>query len=74
MSGTSMDGVDGVLASFADDGRIATLAATHLPFPDTLRSELMAMHAALLHTLLGPHGMPSGVGANQRYAPGIVHV
>ena len=45
MSGTSMDGVDGVLASFADDGRIATLAAAHLPFPDTLRSALMALQA-----------------------------
>ena len=43
MSGTSMDGVDGVLASFADSGRIGTLAATHLPFTDALRDELMAL-------------------------------
>ncbi|MET0961841.1 MAG: anhydro-N-acetylmuramic acid kinase [Noviherbaspirillum sp.] len=45
MSGTSMDGVDGVLASFPDTGRIATLAAAHLPFPEALRSELMALQA-----------------------------
>lgn len=45
MSGTSMDGVDGALASFADSGRIATLATAHLPFPDALRDELMALQA-----------------------------
>ena len=45
MSGTSMDGVDGVLASFADSGQIATLATAHLPFPDALRDELMALQA-----------------------------
>ena len=45
MSGTSMDGVDGVLASFVDSGRIATVAAASLAFPDTLRSELMALQA-----------------------------
>ena len=44
MSGTSMDGVDGVLASFADSGS-ATLANAHLPFPDALRSELMTLQA-----------------------------
>jgi anhydro-N-acetylmuramic acid kinase len=45
MSGTSMDGVDGVLASFADSGGIATLAAAHLPFPEPLRTGLMALQA-----------------------------
>jgi len=45
MSGTSMDGVDGVLASFTDAG-IATVSAAHLPFPDALRNELMALQAA----------------------------
>ena len=44
MSGTSMDGVDGVLASINDAG-IATLGAAHLPFPDALRSDLMALQA-----------------------------
>jgi anhydro-N-acetylmuramic acid kinase len=48
MSGTSMDGVDGVLAAFPgadDESRIATLAAVHLPFPSALRAELMALQA-----------------------------
>jgi anhydro-N-acetylmuramic acid kinase len=45
MSGTSMDGVDGVLGSFADGCSIATLANAHIPFSDGLRSELMALQA-----------------------------
>jgi anhydro-N-acetylmuramic acid kinase len=46
MSGTSMDGVDGVLASIADSGRIATVAVNSLAFSDALRSELMVLQAA----------------------------
>ena len=39
MSGTSMDGVDGVLASFdSQPTRITTLAAAHRAFPDELRA------------------------------------
>jgi anhydro-N-acetylmuramic acid kinase len=45
MSGTSMDGVDGVLADFAD-GAITTLGASFAPFPAELRSALMALQAA----------------------------
>lgn len=46
MSGTSMDGVDGVLASFSgESARITTLAAAYLPFPDELRTALMALQA-----------------------------
>lgn len=45
MSGTSLDGVDGVLADFAGDG-IRTVAAAFTPFPPDLRSELMALQAA----------------------------
>jgi len=44
MSGTSMDGVDGVLADFAD-GTIQTLEAAFVPFPPALRSDLMALQA-----------------------------
>ena len=45
MSGTSLDGVDGVLADFSD-GAIRTLSAAFTPFPADLRGELMALQAA----------------------------
>ena len=45
MSGTSLDGVDGALADFAT-GAINTLAAAYIPFPPTLRAELMALQAS----------------------------
>ena len=45
MSGTSLDGVDGVLADFSN-GAIQTVAAAFTPFPAALRSELMALQAA----------------------------
>jgi len=45
MSGTSLDGVDGVLADFSD-GAIRTVAAAFTPFPADLRDELMALQAA----------------------------
>ncbi len=45
MSGTSLDGVDGVLGSFSDDpGKpVQTLAHAHIPFTQTLRRDLMAL-------------------------------
>ncbi len=46
MSGTSMDGVDGVLADF-HGGAIRTLEASFVPFPPALRAELMALQAAV---------------------------
>jgi anhydro-N-acetylmuramic acid kinase len=45
MSGTSLDGVDAVLADFAA-GKGAILAATHIDFPSELRRELLALQAA----------------------------
>lgn len=45
MSGTSLDGVDGVLADFSGRG-IRTLQAAFTPFPPALRDELMALQAA----------------------------
>jgi anhydro-N-acetylmuramic acid kinase len=45
MSGTSLDGVDGVLADFSGRG-IRTLDAAFTPFPAGLRAELMALQAA----------------------------
>ena len=44
MSGTSMDGVDGVLAGFAA-GQPRVLQHAAAPFPDALRNELMALNA-----------------------------
>lgn len=44
MSGTSVDGVDAVLAEFA--GRIRTVGAAHEPFPAALREELNALQSA----------------------------
>lgn len=44
MSGTSMDGVDGVLADF-EGGAIRTLEAAFTPFPPALRAALMALQA-----------------------------
>jgi anhydro-N-acetylmuramic acid kinase len=44
MSGTSLDGVDGVLADFAN-GAIRTIEAAFVPFPPDLRAELMALQA-----------------------------
>jgi anhydro-N-acetylmuramic acid kinase len=47
MSGTSLDGVDAVIADFAPDGggMCALLAATHIVFPSALREELLALQA-----------------------------
>jgi anhydro-N-acetylmuramic acid kinase len=48
MSGTSLDGVDGVLASFSAQGAAnpaCTLATAYLPFPAPLRAELMRLQA-----------------------------
>jgi anhydro-N-acetylmuramic acid kinase len=42
MSGTSLDGVDAVLADFAD-GKIRVLSHAHLPFPDAQRDALLAL-------------------------------
>jgi anhydro-N-acetylmuramic acid kinase len=44
MSGTSLDGVDGVLADFGG-GAIRTIEAAFVPFPAALRAELMALQA-----------------------------
>lgn len=45
MSGTSMDGVDGVLASFPSDGLPVIHASATLPFDDALRARLFALQA-----------------------------
>ena len=48
MSGTSLDGVDGVLAAFPEEGagnRIQTLSTAWLPFPAELRAALLTLQA-----------------------------
>src|SRR5580765_395939 len=48
MSGTSLDGVDAVIADFAPDtGRVCrVLGAAHTPFAQSLRDELLALQRA----------------------------
>ncbi|MGQ0710072.1 MAG: anhydro-N-acetylmuramic acid kinase [Rhodoferax sp.] len=44
MSGTSLDGVDGVLVQWAPGGGMRVLADVALPMPDGLRQELLALN------------------------------
>lgn len=48
MSGTSLDGVDGVLAACATDDQcqIRAIASAYIPFPPGLRTELLALQTA----------------------------
>ncbi|MBP6250869.1 MAG: anhydro-N-acetylmuramic acid kinase, partial [Leptothrix sp. (in: Bacteria)] len=44
MSGTSLDGVDGVVARFsAEGGWIGVVGEASRPFPDSLRRDLLAL-------------------------------
>lgn len=45
MSGTSVDGVDGVLAIFDAEQRLQVLAHNYAPFADSLRAELLALNS-----------------------------
>jgi len=44
MSGTSLDGVDAVLAEIGPAGQTRLLHTHYLPYPDTLRAQLLALH------------------------------
>jgi len=59
MSGTSLDGVDGVLAEFGASARV--LAHANLPFEATLRAELLALNTPgdneLHRAALAAHGL-----------------
>ena len=57
MSGTSLDGVDGVLIDFAT-GRLQVLAHQHAPFDTLLRSELLALNQSISR-----HNSPLMVGS-----------
>lgn len=45
MSGTSLDGVDGVLASLPEDGAMNVQASAYIPFPAELKAELLALQS-----------------------------
>jgi anhydro-N-acetylmuramic acid kinase len=44
MSGTSLDGVDAVLAEISAAGTVHILRTHYIPYPDDLRRELLALH------------------------------
>ena len=44
MSGTSLDGVDGVLARFSSDGAMQVQAHAFEPFPDAFKAELLQLN------------------------------
>lgn len=46
MSGTSLDGVDGVLASFDAAGRLQVLGHAHRPYPTSVRDTFLSLNAA----------------------------
>jgi anhydro-N-acetylmuramic acid kinase len=45
MSGTSLDGVDAVLAELGPTGQIKLLRTHYLPYTDELRAQLLALHS-----------------------------
>lgn len=51
MSGTSLDGVDGVLVRLSPDGRLQVLAHAFEPFPAAFRAELFALNQSGLDEL-----------------------
>lgn len=46
MSGTSLDGVDAVLARFTEDGKPEVLARSDQPFPAELRNEFLSLNSS----------------------------
>jgi len=46
MSGTSLDGVDAVLAEIGHTGQIRLLKTHYLPYTDRLRDQLLALHTS----------------------------
>ena len=44
MSGTSLDGVDAVLAEIGPPGQIRLIRTHYLPYADSLRAQLLALH------------------------------
>jgi len=46
MSGTSLDGIDGVLATIDSGGSPSVLERSHIPYPPQLRKQLLELHHA----------------------------
>lgn len=46
MSGTSLDGVDGVLAEFSSGGSLKVVSHAYRAFPEALRDELLALNTS----------------------------
>ncbi len=44
MSGTSLDGIDAVLAEIGPSGQLQLLRTHYQPYPDSLRTQLLALH------------------------------
>lgn len=44
MSGTSLDGVDGVIVRFSENPRVEVVAYAHLPMPEALREKLLVLN------------------------------
>ena len=66
MSGTSLDGVDGVLIDFAADGARRLRGHRHEPFLGSLRDELLALNAPgadELHRAAGFSRCPASTSA-----------
>jgi anhydro-N-acetylmuramic acid kinase len=51
MSGTSLDGVDAVLAEIGPAGRVELVSTHYLPYSDALRAKLLALHTPLLNEI-----------------------
>ena len=51
MSGTSLDGVDGVLVAFSDTSLLAVRAHVHRAFPVEFAAELLALNSACVNEL-----------------------
>lgn len=45
MSGTSLDGIDAVLAEIGPSGQPRLLKTHYLPYPDSLRAQLLSLHS-----------------------------